>query len=155
MKKAFTLLEILIALALSSMIFLLVSSLLVTMLTTNTKNSRKEVFEQTKNDISVSLSNDIRWAEKVSFTPNDPATININDNSVVYEVKNNALVKNSEPITPDNIKIVSFTVENRSNDANLGSYNINIEMEHAQLSTTKDRLKIVVSQRKIKQEVGK
>jgi prepilin-type N-terminal cleavage/methylation domain-containing protein len=156
MKKAFTLIELLIALGLSSMVFMLVSTLLVTVLNSNTRDSRRDVFEQTKNDITVGVSNEVRWAEKISYTPGNQGELDINDGQIVYKLDTNGiLTKNGTAIIPETIKVTKFTVENLSNNSDTVSLNINVEMENRKLPSSKDRVKIVVSQRQTTQEAAK
>lgn len=156
MKKAFTLIELLIAMGMSSMIFMLVSTILVSTLNSNTRDIRQELFEQTKNDISINLSNDVRWAEKTAYSAGDPAVLTLNDGAVVYNVVGGRLQKNGQAITPSSVVITKFTIENYTNVSSptqLASYQIVIEMEHIKISTAKDQMRIVVSQRKTNQEV--
>lgn len=155
MKKGFTLIEIVLALGLSTVVFLMMSAILVTVLNSNTKNTREEAFEQAKNNITVGISNEIRWAEDIEYEPGNLATLTLDKGKIKYAVSDGKLTKNGDAITPENVKVTKFTIENRSTTMDTFSLVLQIEMENKQISTEKDRLRIVASQRRTEQEVSK
>lgn len=149
MKKGITLIEILISLGLSSVVFLIVSTLIVTILNSNLKSQRQELFEQTKNDILIEMSNKVRWAENVEIIPGDLGELIINDGESTYSVSpGGVLLKNGVPMVTDEIVVTRFTVENFSNSMDMASVQVSLEMENAAFPAAKDSMRFVVSQRK-------
>lgn len=144
MKKGFTLVELLIAMAMSSLIFVVVSSLLVTLLTGNVKSRRQEVFEQVKNDVTGELSGTVRWASKVKALERRLEV----DDTIVYSVQGGRLVKNGSPLTPDNIRVSDFTVTSLSRTEEYASVRVEVDMEDVNFPLASDRLVVSVSQRK-------
>jgi len=143
MRKGFSLIEILIAMSLSGMVFILVSSMMVLLLTSNSKSQRQESFEQVKNNVLVELSNAVRWSDVVTFTTNS-----LTADSKVYELSGGAIVKNGENITPDDIEVTKFEIKNYSGVAGWASLEVAIEMKNRNYPLAQDKLRLVVSQRK-------
>jgi prepilin-type N-terminal cleavage/methylation domain-containing protein len=143
MKKGFTLIELVIAIALSSVVFMISGSLIAFMVNNNYRNQRQEAFEQVKNDISIELSNAIRWGDKIQY---NSGQMRIDSNE--YSLSNNKILKNGSALTPDEVVIDSFEINNYSNDSSIGSYEIIIKMHNGGFSLASDTLNLVVSQRK-------
>lgn len=143
MRKGFSLIEIMIAVSLSGMVFILVSSMMVLLLTSNSKSQRQESFEQVKNNILVEISNAVRWSEVVTFSPN-----RITTDTNVYELSAGAIVKNGEKITPDDIEITKFEIKNYSGVTGWASLEVAMEMRNRNYPLAQDKLRLVVSQRK-------
>lgn len=143
MKKGFTLIELLIALTMSGMIFIAVSSLLVTLLNSNTKSRRQEVFEQAKNDIFVELTNSVRWGEVVNY---DGVELAVDE--IVYKLDGSSILKNGEAFTSSGVEITRFEVTDRSGVDGLTSFFIEIGMRDRNFNINQDTLTLVVSQRR-------
>lgn len=153
--KGITLIEILVAMGLSAVVFLIVSTLIVTILNSNTKSQRQELFEQAKNDIQSEISNQVRWAEFVEFTPGNMGEIKVNPSNVTYNVDaEGRLMKNNIAITPEDIKVTRFTVENFGNTVGLVSLQVTVEMQNRLFTVANDSLRFVVSQRKTTVELS-
>jgi prepilin-type N-terminal cleavage/methylation domain-containing protein len=143
-KKAFTLIEFLVAMGVASMVFLLTSSVLMTIISANAKSAKNEAFEQAKNDLGAELTGVIKWASEVNLV-NDDILVDGN----LYHYESGRIYKNDVAITPGNVLINDFEVENYSTDPNLKSLAIFIQMTHKADILASDTLKIVVSQRKL------
>jgi len=65
MKKGLTLIELLVTLGVSGLVFVVVGSIIGILFTTSTRDKRLEVFEQVKNDVAAELSNTLRWGQVV------------------------------------------------------------------------------------------
>lgn len=146
MKKGFTLMELLLALGMSALIFVVVSSLMVTILTTNTKSRRAEVFEQTKNDLVVEFINRVRWAETVSVEDLETADVVLAD-ADKYLISDGRLFRNDEAITPENIEITRFEVVDKSNIENRAGLDIRVSFRDRNFILLEDILNIQVAQR--------
>jgi prepilin-type N-terminal cleavage/methylation domain-containing protein len=143
MKKGFSLIELLIAMTMSGMIFITVSSLLVTLLNSNTKNRRQEVFEQTKNDLFVELSNSIRWGDEISSTMDSLVV-----DGITYRLESGAVTRNGEAITPTAVEVTQFQIVPRSAATGFESFEINVVLKDKNFNLNTDKLDMVVSQRK-------
>ncbi len=148
-RTGFTLIELLIALGISSIIFVVVSTVLASIMTANMKSRRMESFEQVKNSLAAEITGSVKWSETVNFTENSLAA-----NERVYSLESGRIWKNGEPITPESVKINSFTISNYSTLIGLVGLEVNIEMEDANNALLKDSLKVVISQRKTTVEQG-
>lgn len=141
--KGFTLIELLVGITVSAIIFLTAGSLIALLFRTDVRTKRVENFEQAKNDLQAGLTNSVRWAQEVSFTESTLTT-----DGTEYKLSNSRLMKDNQPLTPQNIKVKSFKIEDFSNNDELKSLAIQIEMESTQTATSQDSMKLVVSQRK-------
>ena len=148
MRKGFTLVELMIAMTLSALIFVTVSSLLVTILTANTKSRRQEAFEQVKNDLGSEFSSTLRWAQEVVIGEDDSLTVD----GKVYRADGGRLTKDGQAITPEGVRVESFSVNSLSRSADLTSVKVEVELTDASFNLAQDRLVVVVSQRQT--EVG-
>lgn len=145
----FTLMELLIGITLASLIFLGSSSLVIVLFTSSARASQRDEMEQAKNDIMQDLSNSIRWAEGVSFDSSS-ITVAVDPTDAFYQLQGERLFKNGTAITPETIAVTSMTINDYSASTSVVSLKIDIDFEHAQFSTFKDRMSIVVSQRNAK-----
>lgn len=143
MKKGFSLIELIVALGVSSIVMLTVISLMLTFMSSNTKSKRQEMFEQTKNDLQLELSNAVRWAKVVQINPE-----NIVTDGKSYTLSGGQIYKDGEALTPTGVEVTRFDINNYSNDIDLVSVEIRIEMRDRSFVTARDGLRVVVSQRK-------
>lgn len=142
-KTGFTLIELLVAMGLASIVFLLTSSLLMTVITANSKSQKTEIFEKVKNDLGMELSGVVRWGKDIKVLGNG-----IMVDGIKYHNVSGRIYKNGEPITPENIEVSEFEVKDFSTDKNYASVVISAELANKTDSVSHDELRIVVSQRK-------
>ncbi len=144
MRKGTTLIEILVSLGLASIVFLIVSSLMVTFYTSDTRSKQMEMFERTKNDTILLLSNSIRWASSVEMNGESL----IVDESVYSMRADGRLYKDEEPFTPQGIKVTRFEVQDFSANVDYPSLQIDVSLEDSNNALRTDTIKIVTSVRK-------
>lgn len=142
-KNGYTLVELLLGVTISVMIFMTAASVVALMFRSDAKTKRVETLEQTKNDIQGELTSNVRWGENITFSRN-LLTID----STVYKLQDGRIFKNSDPLTSSEVNIKSFQIEDFSNSPVIKSLELTIEMENKTVSSTKDTLRFVVSQRK-------
>lgn len=166
-RQGLTLVELLIAMTLASFVFLLVSTLLITVVNTNLKSKRQENFEQVKNDLLMEISNQVRWANlvgvaevtnelvicnKEDLTVCDPGITNSEEIRYRFNTVDGSVEKNGEAITPNNVVITMFKIKSLSGIPGFASLKIDVEMRDRSITTNTDTLNIVVSQRKTRLE---
>lgn len=143
MKKGLTLIELLVSMGLAAIVFAVVSSLLVTIFTSSSKNRRQEVFEQTKNDLARELSGAVKWADSVSYSGS-----RLNAGEITYELRDGRIWKGVDAMTPTTMVVTDFAISDLSATAGYASLEMVIKMEMSENSLIKDGLRLVVSQRK-------
>ena len=144
MKKGLTLIELLVTLGVSGLVFVVVGSIIGILFTTSTRDKRLEVFEQVKNDVAAELSNTLRWGQVVDCSQMGRMSID----GGVYEVRDGRLVKGDEVLTPESVRVTNFSVVNRSRTATLASCEVVVELVLVNYDLAQDTVKIVVSQRR-------
>lgn len=142
-QKGFTLIELLVGVLISVMIFLTAGSMIALLFRTDMRTKNTENLEQTKNDIQGELSNKIRWAQDISFSP---SSLTLDETE--YTLTSGRLLKNGDPLTSSDVVIKSFNILNLSRSTDIYSLEITIEMENKHQTTAQDIMKLVVSQRK-------
>ncbi len=135
--------ELLVAMSLSSVVFIMVGSILAVFVSHNTQNQRQEVFEQVKNDLATELTNNIKWATNVTY-----GLGYVDADGTEYRADNGNLLKNGTNLLPDRVAVSRFEIIDRSAIPDLVSLEINIELEDRNYPVAKDGLHVVVSQRK-------
>lgn len=146
MKTGFTLVELLIALALSGLIFVMASSLMVTLLATQTKSRKLETFDQTKNDLYVDLYHTLKWSKSITFQ--DHGQIDeLTADTTLYRLQDGRLLKNDVPLTSQNIIVSAFDIASYSTTPDYSSLAITISLQDNNFNLSQDTLKVVVSQR--------
>ena len=65
--QGFSLIELLAGISLTGMIFLGSTSLMFALFNSNSRVKQLDILEQTKNDLQVELSNQVRWAKTVNI----------------------------------------------------------------------------------------
>jgi prepilin-type N-terminal cleavage/methylation domain-containing protein len=143
MRKGFSLIELVVAMALSAIIFMISTTLMMSIMTSNTKNLRQEAFEQVKNDLQSELSNAIRWSSSITFSPGV-----LTVDGVVYQLNGGVITKNGEALTSQNVLITSFNIQNLSNSASYASLKLDFQLQNKNDPAVKDTMRLVVSQRK-------
>lgn len=143
-QQGLTLIELLIGMTMSAMIFLVSSSLMASLFFSDTKSKHKEILEQAKNDIQSELSNQIRWGQTIAVTPNQ-----LTIDGATYQITNERLYKNGDPLTPSDVVIDNFKVEDYSTLPYLASLRVEVELHHKTNTSAHDTLTLVASQRKL------
>jgi prepilin-type N-terminal cleavage/methylation domain-containing protein len=134
-----TLIEILVGLALSSMVFIVASSLVVSMMSYSTKSKESQALEQTKNDLAANFSTSVRWAGQIEAVDNGSE---IKIDGVEYKLAGDQITKGGDALTSGDVKIDSFVVNKYKT-----SMEINVDMESKQNSNVTDTLNIIISPR--------
>lgn len=135
--------ELLIAMAMASVVFMIVGSLLATFVTQNTKSQRQELFEQAKNDLALELSNYIRWGQDIQISG---SILTVDGN--IYRVENGNFLKNDQNLISSKLGVTSFEIEDRSAAPGLVSLEMTIGLEDRGYPLASDVMHLVVSQRK-------
>ncbi|KKU63211.1 MAG: hypothetical protein UX87_C0019G0002 [Candidatus Amesbacteria bacterium GW2011_GWA1_47_16] len=144
-RKAFTLVELLIGLALAGMVFVMISSFMVTLLNSTVKDKRRQAFEQTKNDLHREFSTKVLWAEAVTAE-----TDRFSADGQEFKIIGERIYRDTTPITPENIRVTSFEVQNLSADPEFVSLQINVQMISKTPDLSQDALTSIISQRRLK-----
>ncbi|MEK9200839.1 MAG: hypothetical protein AAB909_02580 [Patescibacteria group bacterium] len=144
MRKGLSLLEILISVGLASTVFLIVSSMLITFYNSDSRSKRLEVFEKSKNDLILLLSNSVRWAEVVLISENDL----IVDGHTFALRSDGRLYKDDDVLTPEGLRITKFEIQDYSGIPGYPSILVDISMEDKDNVLRMDTLKLIVSVRK-------
>lgn len=103
--RAFSLIEILVGLAVSAAIFVIVTTLVVNIFSSSVKGRQNEMLEQVKNDLSAEFGNSVRWADSISYVS---GLLQID--STDYRLKNGRLFKGTQALTPEEVEITNFVV---------------------------------------------
>ena len=144
MKTGLTLVELVVAIGLSGMMFVLVAGLTVSLLTVGTKNRHQQALEQVRDDVSSDMSNVVKWQEG-SITWDDNR---LQIGGVIYEKNGDRLLKNGVSLLGENVSLTGMSVENYSLEADYPSLVVNLKIESRALPQVKDEIKLVVSRRK-------
>lgn len=149
-QKGFTLIEILLALTLSSFVFVIVSTLIMTLFTANTKSRRSESLQQVKNDLFVELSNSIRWAKVINI---DQASNSLVLDAATYTLNNGAIYKNGAVLTPGNVEVTSFEMREAVTVAEYPGVELTIEFENKVNGLNSEIVNIFVANRKVEVDI--
>lgn len=142
-QSGFTLVELLLGVTISVMIFLTASSFILLLFNTDLKSRRSQALEQAKYAIGQEISTAIKWAQKIDVAPNQ-ITI---DDSTVYKLQDGQIFKNGDPITPDTIEISNLEIKDYSVVSSLKSLEISMQLSFKNYATIQDTYKITASQR--------
>lgn len=141
-KKGISLIELLLAIALSAIIFVIASSIMMGVARSNLNSRRQENFEQVKNDVQNELVNSIKWAKEVTWTTNQ-----ITIDGKIIKLEGMKIFRDSDAITPDSVRITKMEIaELGPGDENV-SLKVTIEMQNAQIATVKDSFVVVATKR--------
>lgn len=145
-KNGFTLIELIVAIAISGLILVAMSSLMFALFSSNKRVTQLDTLEQAKNDLQGELSNSVRWAKAITFTTDE---LNV-DNGItnnIFRFQGGKLYKNGISLVSNDVKVTSFDIKNLSTDLAYKSLVISIDLEHAKFNAVKDSLRVVASQR--------
>jgi len=148
--QGFTLVELLLGITISVMIFLTATSVLSLLFRSDVKTKRIDELEQAKNDLSAEFSNKIRWASNITYTNGANATLSIDESE--YTLSNERVLKGDQPLTPASVAVKKLQVTNYSNNPLIKSLEIVVEMESKNNSSVKQSVRIIASQRKTRFE---
>ncbi len=163
--QGLTLVELLIGILLTSMIFLAASSLVVTLFTSNTRTKQLDEVQQVKNDIFNELSNAIKWSATVTVdSVNKLKVVTFADDSGVshsytyeYDSTTQTLTKQVDTnpaasLHSNKVEVTDFEIMDRSVNPAAGaprSLDIFIGLRDAQQPTIVEAFRIVASQRSV------
>lgn len=148
--SGFTLVELLLGITISVLIFLTAGSVMATLYSSGTRTKQSQALEQTRNDLQLELLNAVRWSQNLSYTTNS-----ITANESTYHVESERLYKNDVPLTSSEVIVKSFNITNYTASPPEASLEITTELGHRRFTTLNDVFKFVVSQRKTTIEEGK
>ncbi len=119
----FTLVELIVALSVSSVLIVLIFSSFLQLIKVQSKLLAFNHLQSTNNRILTQLKDDIRWG-KVQLTPwsDNQLVIDLNDNLITYTWDGTVLTRQSgtqlEKLQPDNVDITEVNFENLTLDSN-------------------------------------
>lgn len=148
-RAGLTLIELLVAMSISGVIFVAVSSFMVSLFVSNTRSKQLDTIAQTKDSIAKDLSTTIRWAKEVSVSPGEDELTAVMEDGTTYTYtvdSDGMFTKNGTPIHDPSYTVGSFTVRNYSQNA-LASVEVNLAIRRKNFTALGDTLKLVVSQR--------
>lgn len=151
-RRGFTLVETIISIALSSLIFVSASGVMAIMFSSNNRTRQVQTIEQTKNDLHLDISNAIRWADKVEILGNQLLVTQVDgaQNRYTYNSTDGNVMKDTQVLGQESVRVTSFEIFDRSYDVTAvkpKSLEIVIGLEHREFPVLKDSLRIIVSQR--------
>lgn len=144
--NGFTLIEILLGVAISSLIFITAGSVFAVLFRSDVKTQRLSLISQTKNDLQIDFSNSIRWVNDVSFV--NGSNPSITADTTIYTLVDGRILKNGEALTSKDVVVKKITTTDYSLASDLKSLEIVVEVENKLFPNSQDILKIVVSQRR-------
>jgi len=142
--RGFTLIEILLGVAISVLIFITAGSVMVTLYNSSTRTKQSQSLEQTKNDLQLEFLNNVRWGEEIESNLNS-----LRVDETVYELVDGRINKNGEAITSSEVEVRDFSVVDYSTSDGVASLEISIELVNKRLPSVSERLRVVVSQRQM------
>ncbi|MEK7165317.1 MAG: hypothetical protein AAB874_00735 [Patescibacteria group bacterium] len=150
--QGFSLIELLAGISLTGMIFLGSTSLMFALFNSNSRVKQLDILEQTKNDLQVELSNQVRWAKTVNILSPQQLDIEATNGEVISyrcDLAAKNFLKNESTLTPKQVVISNCTIRNFSRTISHipVSLELLIEMHHKEFIAVKDTLRLVVSQR--------
>lgn len=153
--QGLTLIELLVGIFLTSMIFLAASSLVVVLFSSNTRTKQMDEIQQAKNDLLNEISNAVKWAAFIELIGTGKFQATLFDGTThvyMYDAINNTLNKNGVPLHTSGVNVTVFEVSSLGVNADADapkSLQIKIELEDGQLKQIKDAFRIVASQRSV------
>jgi hypothetical protein len=142
-KKGITLIELLIGITLSAAIFVVATSLIASIFTTDTKGRNLQAIAQVKDNIQAELSESVRWGNVILVSPNE-----LTVDSSIYNLRQGRIYKDNNPLTPESVEIKSFTINDLSANSQYKSLQINVELAYKATVDQTDSFAVVVSQRR-------
>lgn len=144
-KKGFTLVEFLIGMTMTVVIFIVATNLVVSFLSINTKSKRNQDLEEVKVDVSRQITDQLTWGTTITHSSNKLII-----DKDTFELVGNTLKKNGSSLTPANVKVKDFSIFEYHNDPEnktAVSYKVEINLEHAESASIKDTISIFSSSR--------
>jgi hypothetical protein len=139
LNSGFTLVELMLALTSAIIILIATATLIVSVLKSSAKNRTREILQQTKNDLSVDFSNNLRWAKQINIHKGGTG---IEIDGVNYKFDGKRITKRGEDFTSNNVDVKSFFIEGYAT-----SLGIKVELESKTDPNIKDSLYLVLSPR--------
>lgn len=146
--QGFTLVELMVAISISGIIFLAVSALIGTLFSSSARVTQLDALSQIKDDIAKDMSNSVRWAPDVSVSPgNDELTLtSAQGEDTLYHVVDSQLFKNDTPLSPIDYEVTDFSVHDYG-AGRLASLDIELSLRSKKFTARTDTIKLVISQR--------
>lgn len=114
--KGFTLLELLLGLTMTAIIFVVATNFIVSFLGVSTKSRISQEVEQVKRDITADISSNLTWGKSIAFVN---GILEVDES--IYRIQGGRLYKNDSPLTPANVEVSNMVlkrfVENMEVDA--------------------------------------
>lgn len=117
--KGFTLIEILVGLSVSAAIFVVATTLVVNIFSSSVKGKQVEALAQVKNDLQAEFSNNVRWADNISYLGGQ-----FQVDELKYNLRDGKIYRDDLPLTPAEVEITKFEIskyEGQSADSGVGS----------------------------------
>lgn len=105
-KKGFTLIEFLVGITMTALVFIVATNLMIAFFKVDSKSQRNQQLEQSKSDLTSEFTNGLQWAKRVEFK-NGILTIDENK----YEVSSGKMLKNNLEFTDNNVVVSDFSVK--------------------------------------------
>lgn len=138
-QKGLTLIELLLGMVMATAIFVVVTSLIVSLMGSNLNSRVEQILEQTKNDLQTEFINHVRWADTITTNPGE-----LGVNGITYRLRpDRRIYKNGDPITSSNVEVESFNVQKHADQ----SLEITVDIQHKGKKDIKDILRVVISPR--------
>jgi len=144
MQRGMTILEILLGMMVSMMIFLMATNFIVSVFRFDTKEKGQEAMEQVKDELQAELATKVRWAAEIEVM-NDRLVVD----GVEYRVDGGRFMRGGEVLTPRAVSVESFEINDYSTVDGLGSVEIVLGLRHSDLTTVRDTMRLVLSQRRV------
>jgi len=146
--KGFTLVELMVAISISGIIFLAVSAIIGTLFSSSARVTQIDTLAQLKDDISKDISTSVRWASSVVVSPgNDELTLtSTQGDTTVYRLVDNELLKNDIRLHPADHEVTAFSVHDYG-AGKKASLEIEIALRSKKFTARSDTITVVISQR--------
>ena len=145
MKTGVSLVELLVVIALSSFIFIIVTSLMASLLTLSSKSRQQQTIATAKNDLLTTISDSVRWGQTFRID-NSVSLLQIDGKS--FQLVNGQVQKDGVPITSSDVQVKDWLVTNYSPLSAYPSLEIRLNLKSQSSPLIKDQLRFVISTRK-------
>lgn len=143
-RRGFTLVELVLGIAVTAIIFIAASSAYVFLIKTGSRFSQTQVLDNAKVDLSQELLSAIRWAGSVTCSSSlviDGTTYAIGPTGL--------LSKNGQPLTARSVQATSFSCANYSSFPGYASLQLTINLQDVSVTPARSAvLNLVASQRR-------
>ncbi len=138
--KGFTLIELIIAAAIASLFFIIISRTLATMISSRNRVNSNQNVQKLVDQTLLTMTQQSRWAATISSTATS-LSFTTDTQNISYSLSGTNLVRTTsqtqgaalpttENLNPPNFSVTQFSVTNRSADTNRPSYEILLTISH-------------------------